>query len=98
MIQSFFEMPGSYPMAFVFRPAEQAICVEEESSAGLKINRCFSECRSFDQAQWRRHRSEGFCCAVVMNNQDRRVPCADDLSPSVAGLKRNTQRGHDSAS
>jgi hypothetical protein len=30
-------------MALVFRPAEQAIRVEEESIAGLKFDRCFSE-------------------------------------------------------
>ena len=54
-------------MAFIFRPAEQAISVEKKSIAGLKSDRCFGECRSFDHAQRRRHRSDGFCCAAVAN-------------------------------
>ena len=41
MIQNFFELPGSYPMALIFRPAEQAIRVEEESIAGLEVRSLF---------------------------------------------------------
>ena len=48
MIQNFFELLGSYAMALIFRPAEQAIGVEKERIAGLKFDRCFGEFRSFD--------------------------------------------------
>ena len=49
MIQKFFDLLGSYPMALLFCPAEQAIRVEKKGIAGLKFDRCFSEFRSFDQ-------------------------------------------------
>src|SRR5262249_42020314 len=94
-IQNFFELPGSHPMALILCPAEQPISVEEESISGLKIDCCFSECRSFNQAQWRRHRSDGFCCAVAMNNQKRWVPCADNLSVAGCGIKGNTHCCHE---
>src|SRR5262249_60819069 len=95
MIQNLFELPRSHPMTLIFRPAEQAIRVEEESIAVLKIDRCFSECRSSNQAQWRRHRSDGFCCAIVMNNQKRWVACPDDLSLPGCGIQGNTHRCHE---
>src|SRR5262249_62319666 len=93
MLQNFLELLGSYPKALVFRPAEQPISVKQESIAGLKSDQCFSECRSFDQAQRRRYRSDGFCCAVVTNNQKRRVAWAHDPVLPRCRMKPNTQPG-----